>query len=741
MKTQERDRILDEEFENWLDPSAPLADQPMTLPEAWPFEIEEQDVDSFSRRPAPDPARQWLVQNMPIDTASSARAIKSYVNGRDYCADLYRSLVGARRHIYLTGLHFMHDFGLIRTASRNVKLVDVLRAKAHDGVRIRLLVNLFWPQEGTMIGEWKGSRFEYFNSPKTRQGGSMRTMRELAAAWPFPSGNLETAVKAAIGAKGQLERYFPATIQLFRKLNIDNVKCRLDVHPGHIMHSHHQKTVVIDDRVAYVGGIDLTHVDGDRWDTAAHRGSHRHTNRAEKYWHDVHGRVEGDMAVRVSHNFKSRWRSGELYYIPAAAFRGSPRSVTLRRDPTSRSEFRQPPAHHSTSRHPTFTAADIRRRQRPIVQIVRSMPFLPPVARQRRRYNIPPRARWDRAAKDAYLTGIAAAHESIYLENQWVSDEDLWDGLTASAASNHRSDYRVVLMMPNEPLRAAGAGANQDIFVEINLLRLLIAAHNSQTVSAFSLVKPSDNKQIYVHSKIMLVDDAWTLIGSANAGGISLEGVRDFPTFLRILRAARSRGRITLRDLRRIWRIFAGRGERPDTELSFITLHGAFTHSLRTQLWTEHLYGSGQRLTGRLTDDVQTMRRVADNGGHRLRNHPYLVTAFRYDQFPGIDLRIFGYSTTDIIRALGQLAVGATPAGAVNVLQELRKIPAMLAAIAQELQQQGNAAQRRGWQFVQASLGPYLDTLAARSPVARDEFQQMRSHLNQLASGRAGPNS
>src|SRR5215471_11645493 len=37
------------------------------------------------------------------------------------------------------------------------------------------------------------------------------------------------------------------------------------------MHCHHEKAMVIDDRVAYVGGIDLTTLAGNRWDMPAHR--------------------------------------------------------------------------------------------------------------------------------------------------------------------------------------------------------------------------------------------------------------------------------------------------------------------------------------------------------------------------------------------------------------------------------------------------------------------------------------
>ena len=45
-----------------------------------------------------------------------------------------------------------------------------------------------------------------------------------------------------------------------------NIQCALDSHERPL-HCHHEKTIVIDDRVAFVGGIDLTAENGDRFDS------------------------------------------------------------------------------------------------------------------------------------------------------------------------------------------------------------------------------------------------------------------------------------------------------------------------------------------------------------------------------------------------------------------------------------------------------------------------------------------
>jgi phosphatidylserine/phosphatidylglycerophosphate/cardiolipin synthase-like enzyme len=71
------------------------------------------------------------------------------------------------------------------------------------------------------------------------------------------------------------------------------IKAALDSHERP-MHCHHEKLVVIDDEVAFVGGIDLTDLGGDRYDTPEHPG------RGRLGWHDVASRVRGPVVGDVA---------------------------------------------------------------------------------------------------------------------------------------------------------------------------------------------------------------------------------------------------------------------------------------------------------------------------------------------------------------------------------------------------------------------------------------------------------
>jgi phosphatidylserine/phosphatidylglycerophosphate/cardiolipin synthase-like enzyme len=68
-------------------------------------------------------------------------------------------------------------------------------------------------------------------------------------------------------------------------------------------HCHHQKSIVVDGHTAFVGGLDMTDHDIDRWDTTAH------PFRDGFNWHDICLQIEGEAAADVAQNFAQRWQA------------------------------------------------------------------------------------------------------------------------------------------------------------------------------------------------------------------------------------------------------------------------------------------------------------------------------------------------------------------------------------------------------------------------------------------------
>jgi len=102
---------------------------------------------------------------------------------------------------------------------------------------------------------------------------------------------------------------------------------------------------------------------------------------------------------------------------------------------------------------------------------------------------------------------------------------------------------------------------------------------------------PGDYREIYVHAKVALVDDAWATIGSTNT---------------------------------------ADRSFQRDTELNASIWHGDVVRRLRRELFHEHLGCD----TGAL-DDVSALRRfheqARDNAWRRLAGEPLEGLAYRLD--------------------------------------------------------------------------------------------------------------
>jgi phosphatidylserine/phosphatidylglycerophosphate/cardiolipin synthase-like enzyme len=107
------------------------------------------------------------------------------------------------------------------------------------------------------------------------------------------------------------------------------VQCELE--PGsHPMHCHHEKLVIVDDELAFVGGIDLTTLAGDRYD---HNG---HPSRDPAIgWHDASTRIRGPLVRDVAAHFAMRWEAvaGEALPLPDPEPAGDVRAQLVRTVP------------------------------------------------------------------------------------------------------------------------------------------------------------------------------------------------------------------------------------------------------------------------------------------------------------------------------------------------------------------------------------------------------------------------
>jgi phosphatidylserine/phosphatidylglycerophosphate/cardiolipin synthase-like enzyme/uncharacterized membrane protein YdjX (TVP38/TMEM64 family) len=251
-----------------------------------------------------------------------------------------------------------------------------------------------------------------------------------------------------------------------------------DVHP--VGASHHQKIVIVDDAVAFVGGLDLTI---RRWDTPEHRPDDQRrvdpVGNPYPPFHDVQMLVDGAAAAALGEVARQRWRraTGEK----------------LRRV-RSRIEHDPWPANVV----PNVTEVD--------VAVVRTEP----------RYEGRPEVR---EVKQLYLDAIAAARQSIYLENQYFTSAAVGDALAARLAEPDGPEIVVVS-------RLRGGGWLEQSTMEVLRARLVKRLRDLDRHGRLRIYCPENSglgeQCIDLHSKLMIVDDRLLRIGSANLANRSM---------------------------------------------------------------------------------------------------------------------------------------------------------------------------------------------------------------------------
>ena len=246
---------------------------------------------------------------------------------------------------------------------------------------------------------------------------------------------------------------------------------------------HHQKIVVVDDQLAFCGGIDLT---GHRWDTSAHRVVEpaRKTAVGEAYepYHEVQAMVSGPAARSLGILARDRWRAIGHTRMPALG--GS--SNDLRQGSGGQADL-----------WPSDINADL---EGVDVAIARTMPASdsePSI----------------RECETLFLDSVAGAKHSIYVESQYFTNETI---ATALAERLREPDGpEIVVVAPREChgwLERNTMGAFRD-----GVCRQLIDADaHGRLRLVYPAASRAQNVPTFVHSKVMVVDDVLVRIGSAN---------------------------------------------------------------------------------------------------------------------------------------------------------------------------------------------------------------------------------
>jgi phosphatidylserine/phosphatidylglycerophosphate/cardiolipin synthase-like enzyme len=299
----------------------------------------------------------------------------------------------------------------------------------------------------------------YFSPDFRLRPDSAETLRDLLAA---AARRVDVRVLAWAGAPLPLFRPDRGQVRAVRdELTAGtHVQMALDAHERPF-HCHHEKLVIVDGKIAFVGGIDLTAYAGNRLDSSDHPA------RDGVGWHDAAARIEGPAVADVADHFRLRWHEVTGEQLPP------------------------PPVPEP--------AGDIE------LQLVRTVP--------EKVYRQLPRGEF--TILESYLRAFRAAQRLIYLENQFLWSPEVVSVLEHKLRNPPDDRFRLVVVLPAKP-----NNGEEDTRGQLGVL--VNADGGAGRFLACTVLQEGGRNPVYVHAKIGIVDDAWLTLGSANLNEHSL---------------------------------------------------------------------------------------------------------------------------------------------------------------------------------------------------------------------------
>ncbi|CAN4125754.1 unnamed protein product [Withania somnifera] len=483
-----------------------------------------------------------------------------YVHGKCW-RDIFDAICQARRLIYITGWSVWHKVKLVRDDASvgRYTLGDLLKLKSQEGVRVLLLV---WddPTSRSILG-YKTDGVMATHDEETRSFFKHSSVKVLLC--PRVAGKRHSWVKQR--EVGVIYTHHQKTVIV-------------DADAG----NNHRRIM------AFVGGLDLC--DG-RYDTPEHplfrtlqtvHSDDYHnptyagstTGCPREPWHDLHSKIDGPAAYDVLRNFEERW-------LKASKPSGIRKLKTSFEDDLLRIE--RMPEILGISDAPFVSSDDPNGWH---VQIFRSIDSnsvkgFPKDPKEATMKNLVcgKNVLIDMSIHTAYVKAIRAAQHFIYIENQyfigssynWSQHKDVGANnlipmeIALKIAEKIRAHERfaVYIVLPMWPEGdPTGAATQRILYWQNKTMQMMyetiykaleeVGRENSpqdylnfyclgnreagkvaenespgtaNTPQAFS--RKSRRFMIYVHSKGMIVDDEYVILGSANINQRSLEGTRD----------------------------------------------------------------------------------------------------------------------------------------------------------------------------------------------------------------------
>jgi phosphatidylserine/phosphatidylglycerophosphate/cardiolipin synthase-like enzyme len=313
--------------------------------------------------------------------------------------------------------------------------------------------------------------------------------------------------------------------------------------------SHHQKLVMLlragapDENVAFVGGIDLC---WGRRDDERHHGDPQNETLDPAFgprppWHDIQAEVHGPAVRDLFQTFLERWND------PTPLERRGFRLGRITVGDTLEQQHPDPMPASIASPTDAGTHA---------VQVLRTYPV--------KRPPYPFARRGERTIARMYTKAFARARSSIYVEDQYFWSEEI--AAQYEAALRREPELRLIVVVPRHPDRNGPISGPPSRLGQQAMIQRLTEAGGDR-FAVYDL-ENERGAAIYVHAKVVVVDEVLVLMGSDNMNRRSW--THDSELSIAVLDETRDE---------REPRDPAGRGDGARS----------FARDLRLRLWREHL--------------------------------------------------------------------------------------------------------------------------------------------------------
>lgn len=251
--------------------------------------------------------------------------------------------------------------------------------------------------------------------------------------------------------------------------------------------SHHQKFVVIDGALSFLGGLDLC---DHRWDDSSHRDVNPlRVSRGQPHqpFHDIQAYVKGrELAAALQALFSRRWERAGGEAPPADALAPPPEALGC-----------EPPG----------DALPLPARR---IALSRTDPYGSPDG--------PPDCT---EIRELHTRAIEAAERLIYVETQYFSSHTLAEALESRMRASGHSKLEIVMIlnMEGETLKEQAAVGLAQAQIIGRLRRL--AEETGHALGIYYTLPACEGEALperatYIHSKLMIIDDRLLTVGSAN---------------------------------------------------------------------------------------------------------------------------------------------------------------------------------------------------------------------------------